>query len=201
MTEEKHRRSIRNFLLDPRFQLKYTLMVVMVTLLVATVLGYIAYDYSSSRAQISTLEKLEFDIAAGRDISEKLAIDLDRTVASHQRAVLGAIVGGVLLLTIALGITGIVITHRVVGPAYRLRRMFDVLRDGQFKVSGTIRDGDELQEVFESFQEMVESLRVMRQEEIQQLDEAIAYAKQAGVPERTIQDMQKLRERVQRSLA
>ena len=50
-------RKLRNFLLDPKFQLKYTLMVVAVTVAVAAVLGYYAYDYSTGQTQMLTMER------------------------------------------------------------------------------------------------------------------------------------------------
>ena len=48
-------RKLRNFLLEPKFQLKYTGMVVGVTLVVAAVLGFQAYEYSTGQTQLRTV--------------------------------------------------------------------------------------------------------------------------------------------------
>ena len=190
------KRRIRNFLLDPRFQLKYTMMVVAVTVVVAAVLGYFAYDYSVGQS-----ESLNIVMLNQIDIMHPEAMErIEADAAAADRQVLMAIVGGILLMALALGTTGIIVTHKLVGPAYKLRRLLRDVADGHLKVAGRLRKGDELQEVFLAFEGMVEALRTRQEEEISTLEAAIGKAREAGASDDVLGEFIALRDRLQASL-
>ncbi|HEY2732634.1 MAG TPA: hypothetical protein VGI70_01550 [Polyangiales bacterium] len=191
------KRRIRNYLLVPSFQLKYTAMVVGVTVIVATVLGIAAYSYSTGQTQLMTINKME---AKGDAIDEQFMKDLQRYGEEADRKVALSIVAGVLLLALALGITGILVTHRLVGPTYRLKALLRDVRDGHLKVEGRLRKHDELQDLFEAFREMIFSLRAAQEKEIALLEAAIERAKLAGFPVEAIADLESVRERMRAAL-
>jgi len=191
------KRRIRNYLLVPRFQLKYTAMVVGVTVVVASVLGIQAYHYSTGQTQLLTINKVE---AKGGAVTEQFVRDLEEYSREADRKVAWGIAGGVLLLAIALALTGIIVTHRLVGPAYRLKVLLREVRDGRLKVEGRLRKHDELQDIFEVFQEMILSLRAAQEREIALLDAAIDRAKTAGLPVESIADIEAVRDRMRATL-
>src|SRR6478752_3014560 len=94
------KRRLRNYLLDPRFQLKYTGMVVGVTLVVATVLGYLAYQQSRGQTEMMQLNMVME--GATEDFIRESAEEYDRNL-------LFAIGGGILALVLSLGVTGILV--------------------------------------------------------------------------------------------
>jgi methyl-accepting chemotaxis protein len=191
------KRRLRNYLLDPLFQLKYTAMVVGVTVVVAGVLGRVAYSYSTGQTQMLAMNKLE---AKGGEVDEQFMKDLERYGQEADRKVAFGIAAGVLLLAIALGITGIVVTHRLVGPAYRLKMLLREVRNGHLRVEGRLRKHDELQDLFEEFTAMVLSLRAAQEREIALLDEAIGRARQDGVPDTSIAHIETARDRMRAAL-
>lgn len=178
------KRRWRNYLLDPRFQLKYTGMVVMVvvlvTLLVGGILGHFAYKYSKGQT-----ESLTVQIAMQPDLNPEAAKDLEAYAKAEDQKVAAKIISGlaimVVTLAFALGATGIVVTHRVVGPAYRIKRLLKRVARGQLNIDARLREGDELQDVFEVFERMVEELRARQADEIAELDRIIESAKTSGV--------------------
>jgi methyl-accepting chemotaxis protein len=173
------KRRWRNYLLVPRFQLKYTAMVVGVTVVVAGVLGIQAYKYSTGQTQMLTIHKME---AKGADIDDRFMRDLERYGQDADRRVALGIFGGVLLLTIALGVTGILVTHRLVGPVYRLKGWVREVREGHLRAdSGRLRKHDELQDLFDAFQAMVLSLRTSHEREVAQLEWVIEEARGKGL--------------------
>lgn len=190
-------RKLRNFLLQPKFQLKYTSMVVGVTVVVAAVLGFQAYKYSTGQTELLNIERME---ARGDAVDAKFVADLDRYAKEADRKVLLGVLGGIAVLALALGLTGIVVTHRMVGPAYHLKRLLRRVSDGRLRVDGSLRKHDELQDVFEAFQMMVKNLRAAREQELQELDEALASARAAGVPEDALAQLRSVRARIQSSL-
>jgi nitrogen fixation/metabolism regulation signal transduction histidine kinase len=192
------KRRLRNYLLVPSFQLKYTAMVVGVTVIVASVLGVLAYQYSTGQTEMLTINKIE---AKGSAIDEGFIRDLERYSEEADRRVAVRIVSGVILLAIALGITGILVTHRLVGPVYRLKVCAKQVRDGHYSLAfGTLRKGDELQDLFEAFREMVASIRTAQQRDVSELDVAIEQARQAGVPSESISHLVATRDRMRASL-
>ncbi|UCF46029.1 MAG: HAMP domain-containing protein [Myxococcales bacterium] len=192
---DKKQRRMRNYLLDRRFQLKYTGMVLLVTVSVASGLGYVAYRFSKGQT-----ESLTAHIAAQPDLGADTASDLERFAKQEDRKVRNAIITGVLLLTLALGLTGIIVTHRVVGPAYRMRRLFEHVGEGKFEVTTGIRKGDELQELFHSFAQMVEALRDQRAGEIEQLEDTLIKMEAAGVQSAYITDLRAVLERIRKTV-
>ena len=192
---DKTQRRMRNYLIDRRFQLKYTGMVLLVTVSVAGGLGYVAYGFSQGQT-----EQLTMQIATQLDLDADTATDLEQFAQQEDRKIRNAILAGVLLLTLALGLTGIIVTHRVVGPAYRMRRLFEHVGDGKFEVTTGIRKGDELQELFHSFAEMVESLRDQRGEEIEQLEQTLIKMESAGVQSAHITELRAVLERIRKTV-
>lgn len=186
---------MKNYLIDRRFQLKYTGMVLLVTVSVAGGLGYVAYGFSQGQT-----EALTAHIAAQPDLDPDTATDLEEFAQQEDRKIRNAILAGVLLLTLALGFTGIIVTHRVVGPAYRMRRLFQHVGDGKIEITTGIRKGDELQELYHSFAEMVESLRDQRGEEIAQLEETLIKMESAGVQSAYITELRAVLERIRKTV-
>jgi methyl-accepting chemotaxis protein len=167
------KRKLRNYLLDRRFQLKYTGMVVGVTMIVASILGALAYHESKGQT-----EALQIQLATQPDLDPGVSAGLEAFGADRDREILVGIIFGVAALTIALGLTGIVITHKVVGPAFKMRVLLRAVSKGHLRVDGGLRKGDELQEVFAAFNDMVNQLRHRREQDLEQLDVALEAARQ-----------------------
>ncbi len=163
------RRRMRNFLLDYRFQLKYTGMVIFVTLCVAATLGLMAYDYSQGQTESMTIQML-----AQGELSPEAVTQLKAWARAEDRRVLLGIGSGIFLLVLVLGVTGIVVTHRVVGPLYRVRQLLRAVEEGSFVVDQRLRRKDEFQELFSGFLAMTKKLRMRSRMLAERLDEALS---------------------------
>jgi methyl-accepting chemotaxis protein len=185
------KRRLRNYLLDTRFQLKYTAYVVGVTLLVAIPLAGLAYRKSQEQTEMLSIN-MAMSGAAERFIAQ--------TAAEYDHNMLMAIIGGVTILTLALGLTGILVTHRVVGPAYKMKLLFQDVADGRLRIKGRLRKHDELQDVFLAFETMIEKLRQNQRDEIDLLGRAIDGAKQAGAGDDALRELHALKARMEKEL-
>jgi nitrogen fixation/metabolism regulation signal transduction histidine kinase len=189
------KRKLRNYLLDARFQLKYTGMVVGVTLVVASILGALAYRESKGQT-----EAMQIQLAMQPDLDPQAVASLEAFGRQRDQQILGGILGGIAVLTLALGLTGIVVTHKMVGPAYKIRMLLGKVAEGHLKVDGSLRKGDELQDVFLAFNHMVNNLRSRQAAEIALLDEALEKATQAGTPADVVGTFREIRNRMQAEL-
>jgi methyl-accepting chemotaxis protein len=191
------KRHVRNYLLEPRFQLKYTGMVVGVTLVVASVLGFFAYRYSHGQTEMLTARSLA---ESGMDLPPETVALIEEEAAKADRQVLLSIIGGIALLAFALGVTGIVVTHRLVGPAYKLKLLLRDVTEGHLRVKGRLRKGDELQDVFFAFEAMVEEMRRRQSAEVAGLTSAIEKARAAGMSEDVLVEFERIRDQMKAEL-
>lgn len=185
------KRRLRNFLLDPRFQLKYTGMVVLVTVVIAAALGYIAFTYSQGMTDMLEMQQMMSGETADFVLEES---------AKRDQEVLWSIVGGIALLALALAFTGIIVTHKVVGPAYKLTLLLGDVERGNLNVRGGFRKGDELQNVGEAFKSMMSSLRERRRDELAQLERALETAREHDTDEAVLAELSALRDRLKSTL-
>jgi hypothetical protein len=74
---------------------------------------------------------------------------------------------------VVIGFAGIIVTHKVAGPIYKMKRQIKAVADGHLAVPGNLRKGDELVDFFEGFRDMVINLRKRQEHEIALLEAAI----------------------------
>ena len=83
------------------------------------------------------------------------------------------IVSALLLLVLGIGLAGVVVTHKVAGPVFKMKRLLGELAKGHFRVVARLRKGDELQYFFDAFNEAAEQLERRQQDEIQRIEDVI----------------------------
>ena len=92
----------------------------------------------------------------------------------QQRRVLIGLVAGLALFVVALGLAGIVFTHKIAGPIFKMKRLLREVGGGKLVLRERLRKGDELQHFFEAFEQMVSDLRARQEKEIARVDDIIA---------------------------
>jgi methyl-accepting chemotaxis protein len=91
-----------------------------------------------------------------------------------------AVALALLLLVLGIGLAGVVVTHKVAGPVFKMKRLLGELGRGQFRVVARLRKGDELQHFFDAFNDMASQLGRRQEEEIQQIDGVIEMLRGEG---------------------
>ena len=85
---------------------------------------------------------------------------------------LGLVVG-LSVFVLLLGVAGIMFTHKVSGPIFKMKRLLREVGKGKLVVREKLRKGDELQHFFETFELMVADLRRRQEQEIARVDDII----------------------------
>jgi len=231
----RYKRSAKNYLIDPHFQLKYTGFLVGVALVFAAGLGTLLYVSSSeivaqSRSAVEqgrdtvrlsqqTVERGTEVIKQSQKVSQVVAMNIakeyadspglaktfqdeankdDKKLEEEQRRLesdaqtlakrsqdleaqaadverkqtflLAALIIGMLMLVGAIGVAGIVFTHRIAGPIFKMKRLLREVGEGKLVVRERLRKGDELHHFFETFEKTVNQLRQKQVEEIARID-------------------------------
>jgi len=153
----------RHFLIDRGFQLKYAVVMAAAGLAVAAIFGL--WLHQAHAQAISLLSP---------DAETRALIERSDTL------LLGAFVGIALLLAAALGLLGVVITHRVAGPVFVMGHYLSVLAQGRFPRMRTLRRSDELRSFFAVFIQAVEAMKKREARHVAVLEEALVRMRTAA---------------------
>lgn len=226
-TTGRHQRKLKNYLLDPHFQLKYSAYLVAIAVVLGGSLGVVLWQTSEEvvvQAQ-KNVEQGQQVVNLGREVvgesrkvsevvrmnivkdpvyqdnpalleafttdankqDERLKSQEAKLVAqaqslkqetdklkAFQSRMMATLLAVLVLLMVGIFVTGIMVTHKVAGPIFKMKRQIREVGDGHLRIPGKLRKGDELVHFFEAFERMVKSLRARQEAEIEMLDRAIA---------------------------
>ncbi len=133
---------------------------------------------------------------------EQQAADLKRQSAEieeRHRSMLRTLLIALTLLVVLIGLAGIVVTHRVAGPIYKMKRQIREVASGRLPRLSRLRKGDELVDFFEAFETMVASLRGRKERELGQLEHALA-SLEATASSKDLEPLRQLREEMRAGL-
>lgn len=246
-----NKRSAKNFLIDPRFQLKYTALLLIVAVLLSAVLGSLLW--TSSRAVIrqshqtveqgrQTVKRGQRTIEESKKVSDVVAMNIAREYADspelaklfnadtdkrnaellqeqqrlqndakaleqqakylavQQKEAWQFLVGGLLVFVVLIALIGIVFTHKIAGPVFKMTGLLNQVGKGMLYVDTGLRKGDELVSFFETFREMVERLRERQQHDATTLEQAIHALERAEVPDDELAKLRELHDEMQKRL-
>lgn len=227
---EQHKRKLRNFLLDPHFQLKYAAYLMLIAFAIGALMGAILLRTSDAvvSQSLEAVRQGEAAVERGQELldeSEKVSAVVQmnivkdpsyaadpvlrdafsvesaaraarlgeqhaalraqadalkrhaRTISDRQRTQLVALFATLIVLVVAIGLGGIVVTHRVAGPIHKMKRQLSELGAGRLRKPGSLRRKDELADFFQTFNDTVERMRGRQQDRIAMLDAALAELK------------------------
>ncbi|HEX2572177.1 MAG TPA: hypothetical protein VH877_21715 [Polyangia bacterium] len=167
----RQRRQLRNLLLDTRFQLRFTLMMVGISAVLTAGLGALTYHFVREASRVALI---------ALDPNDPLGAELAKSMQRNDQLLLVALVAFGVVLALVMTGYGLRLTHTVAGPLYKISNLFREIRDGRLPKLRPLRKGDQLQAFFATYREMHEALAERTQEEIRALDELIAESERAG---------------------
>ena len=168
----KYKRRMRNYLLDVGLQVRYTMTIVIVAVAVTAGLGYKMYQATRDISKVIELSGMA-DPAVGAELRGQFA--------ESDKWVLWGIVGFGVVLVFSFSAVGILITHKVAGPLFRIAGFFSRVRESRMgAIPPPLRKGDELQEFYGSFREMHQALRDGIQSDAHELGLALSALGEAG---------------------
>ena len=101
------------------------------------------------------------------------AEELQAQFANSDRVVLWGIIGFGDRAVLSISAVGILITHKVAGPLYKISSLFGRVRDNRMgPAPAGLRKGDELQEFYTAFREMHQAVRERVEEDVRVLGNA-----------------------------
>jgi hypothetical protein len=174
----KHRRHLRNYIVDSRLQLRYIGVVSLLSAAISTLLGWIIWSQRSqaSRTIIRSLEAVDW-------LGPEQKADIVQHLTGSDLTVLlrmGLVCGGLIVI---LSLCLVVMTHKVAGPLYVIGNYFDALAAGRLPLVHNLRRGDEFQSFHKKFKDMCNALRVRAEQDIEIAGAFLRACKAANVDE------------------
>ena len=121
------------------------------------------------------LERQSQAIDAAYQAEQVQVAEQRRDVARESTRIGWLVLCSVVVFVLAVLLLGIVITHRIAGPVYRVRRLLADLGEGRREVPRHgLRDGDELRELFDSASSLVKTLRAEDESTFEAVSTALA---------------------------
>lgn len=171
----------RRYVVKKSFQFRYAAFLTVAMTLVAVLVGAILYLEIWSTvipefSEAKLVEKLAIaqqlrgyeDARLGRNEPRSLSIFREaKLLSAHERQVISDILANanaklvpkVIVVIIAVVLLGLLVSHRIAGPVYRLGRSVEAVSKGDLTVHFRLRREDELQELAGSMEAMVRFLR------------------------------------------
>ncbi|MHC5109199.1 MAG: hypothetical protein ACYTHJ_04905 [Planctomycetota bacterium] len=143
----------RNYLINPLFQLKYTLTLAIGAFVVACFMGISMYGFMFQQARQKAMNPMGASV-------------WDNSVVIFLFALTFAA-----MLLVVLGCWGITITHRISGPLYVFMRNLKELEQGRFPAFRALRKRDEFKELHEQLFKTSESIKRQKQEQLDHVSE------------------------------
>jgi len=121
------------------------------------------------------LERQSRAIDAAYQAEQAQVAEQRREVARESTRIGWLVLLSVLVFALTVLLLGIVITHRIAGPVYRVRRLLSDLAEGRREVPRHgLRDGDELRELFDAAASLVKTLRAEDEATLEAVSVALA---------------------------
>ena len=166
----RHKRKLSNYLLDKKLQLRYILLVTILSGVISGSLGYLIYQqrHAASAAIEGDLAALTQDDKTYNELREVVAADYRAEDRALMYKMIGVGVGLVVILSLYL----LIMTHKVAGPLYKVSLYFDKMKDGRLGRVTALRQGDMLQDFYSNFREMHDAVRTRAQADVITLESA-----------------------------
>jgi methyl-accepting chemotaxis protein len=169
----KHQRKLSNYLIDKNLQLRYILLVTLLSAVISGALGYMIYD--QSRLASESIER-DLQVLTVGDTSRQ---EFTSILAGKDQALIYEMVGLGLGLVVILSAYLVIMTHKVAGPLFKVSSYFEQMSEGRLGVVTPLRRGDMLQDFFGDFKSMHESLRGRAQADVAAMEHAVAALRDA----------------------
>ena len=143
---QKHRRNIKNYFINPRFQLKYVFWMVSTGAALALSYSLLFYNFASDSYQL---------------IVELSKVSKETQVAMHNQLARVILIQGIItfIFLCCIAAIGVLFSHRAAGPLYKLKTAFERVKKGEGQLRIYFRKYDEFQEVALEFNKMLDQIQ------------------------------------------
>jgi hypothetical protein len=170
----RHKRRLSNLLLDKRLQLRYVLLVTLLSAAISGTLGYLIYQQMHLASDDLAVQLHD---ALGAEAADEITTEM----RGRDRALMLTMLGvGVGLVVILFGYL-VIMTHKVAGPLYKVSSYFDKMAAGRLGTVTALRKGDMLTDFYDGFRDMHDTVRSRLKADADAMQRLVDACRAAGV--------------------
>lgn len=173
----RYKRKLANYLLDKKLQLRYVLLVTILSTVISASLGFMIYQQTSDSSASIKKDLVTFNDPGDthEDLQEGISGHLDDVDRKLVYEMIGFGAGLILILSAYL----VIMTHKVAGPLFKVSIYFDRMAEGRLGRVTPLRRGDMLVDFYTNFTEAHEALRARAQADVAAMEDALGKLREA----------------------
>jgi nitrogen fixation/metabolism regulation signal transduction histidine kinase len=126
-------------------------------------------------ALMTKIEARSKEIDAVYEGEKAAVVQAQKDLVAQQQTTITVLVALLVAFVFVIGLVAIIITHRIVGPLFRIKRMGREVTSGVIRPPEYgLRPGDELKDVFDVFAAMVGALRERTEADLKAVESALS---------------------------
>ncbi len=170
----KHKRRLSNYLLDKKLQLRYVLLVTLLSGVIAASLGYLIYQQRHAASASIEADLMALDAKFNDGQTDDLRKNIPAQMAAEDRNDAFTMVAVGVGLAVILSGYLLIMTHKVAGPLFKVSMYFDRMAAGKLGKVTPLRQGDMLVDFYNSFCEAHDAVRARMIADNESLTQALA---------------------------
>jgi hypothetical protein len=167
----RHKRKLSNYMLDKKLQLRYVLVVTILSGIIAGALGFMIYQ--QRRAASESIERDLATLTQSNAADDKFQDQIADDLASDDKSLIYKMVGVGMGLVVILSMYLVLMTHKVAGPLFKVAMYFERMAEGRLGVITPLRKGDMLVDFFTSFKDMHDEVRARAKADSATMEKAL----------------------------
>ena len=178
-TAPRFKRRLSNYLIDKKLQLRYVVIVTLLSGMIAGTLGYLIFDQKRQ-----STESIDHELITM--FPEQNFTGFTRDFESEDRVLVYEMFVAGTALVVILSMFLVVMTHKVAGPLFKTSIYFDRMANGRLSVVTPLRQGDMLQDFFANFKAMHDAVRARAVADLEQMASAAHALRETGATDATL---------------
>lgn len=141
----KYKRHLKNYLINPKFQIRYVLFMVLSSICLVVIYSTLTYHYFRENYTLLV------------DLSP-MTIEAKAVLYAELHAFIMQIGTISILFIIGIGFLGIIVSHKTAGAVFHFNKIFKSILGGNLRARVNLRPGDDFQEEAKNFNLMMDKI-------------------------------------------
>lgn len=138
-------RKLKNFLINPAYQLRYVFWVSTTGVVLITLYSFVVYHYVNENYSI-LVELSPMEDSAKAQLYKEL------------KEIIIKLSGGSVIFLGLVSLLGVMISHKTAGAMFAFKKTFKLIKEGNTQARINLRPGDDFKDVAHAFNEMMDTV-------------------------------------------
>lgn len=149
--------------------------------------------YGQNQGLLTEFSKTSEELEQSMTAQTNALLDQQQAIAEQQKTMLLTLCLSLLVMVLFTAVLSVLFTHKVAGPLFKVRTLIRLVGQGHLQFRGGLRRGDELQEFFAVFMDMVATLRARQEGQLHSVQSALEAMKVDARSKEALETLENMR--------